>query len=187
MLIIGGGNPARVRAAIANAVERGEISEAAIDESCRLVAAIKSKYAKPVKKPRQLELSESYQEVSRAIANGSVTLVRDSQGLIPLSPSTASVCAIFFVPPRFAGEMVHFSPPLLAKGASVQLYNSRTEPSAVDEARALRCAQQSDITVVGSFQWAAKPFSAISFIRSVRICISTHLPWLLITVVCRAS
>src|SRR6185295_11753576 len=37
------------------------------------------------------------------------------------------------------------------------------------------------------FQCAANPFSAISFIRLVRICTSTHLPCGPITVVCRAS
>src|SRR3982750_4122397 len=37
------------------------------------------------------------------------------------------------------------------------------------------------------FQCAARPFSAISFIRLVRICTSTHLPCGPITVVCRAS
>src|SRR5665213_494661 len=37
------------------------------------------------------------------------------------------------------------------------------------------------------FQWAARPFSAISFMRLERIWISTHLPCGPITVVCRAS
>src|SRR3954468_23025748 len=37
------------------------------------------------------------------------------------------------------------------------------------------------------FQCAASPFSAISFIRLVRICTSTHLPCGPITVVCNAS
>src|SRR5438045_4979543 len=37
------------------------------------------------------------------------------------------------------------------------------------------------------FQCAANPFSAISFIRLVRICTSTHLPCGPITVVCNAS
>src|SRR5438552_18921636 len=37
------------------------------------------------------------------------------------------------------------------------------------------------------FQWAAKPFSAISFILFVRICTSTHRPSGPITVVCNAS
>src|SRR4029079_6065387 len=37
------------------------------------------------------------------------------------------------------------------------------------------------------FQWAANPFSAISFMRLVRICTSTHLPCGPITVVCSAS
>src|SRR5690606_20967555 len=37
------------------------------------------------------------------------------------------------------------------------------------------------------FQWAAKPFSAISFILLVRICTSTHWPLGPITVVCKDS
>src|ERR1035437_5733542 len=37
------------------------------------------------------------------------------------------------------------------------------------------------------FQCAANPFSAISFIRLVRICTSTHLPLEPITVVCKSS
>ena len=37
------------------------------------------------------------------------------------------------------------------------------------------------------FQWAAKPRTAISSIRLVRICTSTQMPSLPITVACRAS
>ena len=160
LLIIGNGNPARVRAAIVDAVNRGEISQAALDYDAQMVAKLKAKYAKPSPKPHSLEFSETYRDVSKAIADEGVTLVRDTQNLAPLTPSTASVCAVFFVPPRFAGDMVRFSAPLMRGGAEVQVYNSRVEPGAKDAKRAMECAALADVTVVGSFQWAAKPADA---------------------------
>jgi len=169
LLLIGSGDPGETIAAIRSAVESGELPAARIEESCRLVSALKKKYAKPARRSGGLEVSQTYRDVSRSIARDGVTLVRNAEGLVPLAPAASrTICAVFFTPPRFSGGMTAFSGPLMKKGWKVTLYNSRAEPAAADEARALECAKNADITIAGSFQWAAKPVrSQVALIKKL--------------------
>jgi beta-N-acetylhexosaminidase len=159
ILLLGSGDPGIARAAIRKAVESGRLPRGRIEESYRLVSALKKKYAKPGRRDSGLEVSGTYRDVSRSIARAGVTLVRNEEATVPFAPQVAApkVCAVFFTPPRFSGDMLSFSSPLMGKGWKVVSYNSRAEPSNIDEARALDCAENADLTVVGSFQWAAKP------------------------------
>jgi len=163
MILIGDTSYAKTRKEIRRAVKYGGLPRQAVDEGFRLVKQIKEKYgAPPHESPAALDVTETYQDVSRKIAREAVTVVRSSSGTIPFvaQSSGTAVCAVFFSPVRFSEDLSQFAAPLEANGCNVKISYLHAEPGHGDEAEALECSAGADLTVIGSFQWAGKPVLA---------------------------
>lgn len=109
-------------------------------------------------KQAPVPIERAYKQTLADLSKEAVTLVRDRDGLIPFSPDKQrpNVCAVFFAPPRFADQLAHISKPFLARGYHVRAYNAPLSPKEKDMARALKCAEEADLVVVASLQWADK-------------------------------
>jgi beta-N-acetylhexosaminidase len=77
-------------AALVDAVKRGEIPEARVDDALRRVLRVKQQFGLLSPDPRSLTPdrvgSPEYKMISRDVARQAVTLVRDDAQLIPLTP-----------------------------------------------------------------------------------------------------
>ena len=103
-------------------------------------------------------VERAYRTALTEISEEAVTLVRNREKTLPFSSAKpqATVCAVFFAPPRFADQLAHFAEPFLAQGYHVRTYNAPLFPKEKDTERALQCASGAEFVVVGSLQWADK-------------------------------
>jgi len=135
-----------------------------VQKAARKIFDIKQKMGlldKPAEVP--LPVTDAYQAELEKISNLSVTLVRNTNKLIPFSPSPKpvdktetkpTVCAVFFAPTRFADQLMSFSKPFLEKGWKIRTYNAALTPYKKDSERAAACAKNADLLILTSLQWA---------------------------------
>lgn len=99
---------------------------------------------------------------AKQITEKAVTLVRNEENLIPYEKRKTKVklCTIFFAPSRFANQLTHFIQPFMAENFEVSYYNAPLNPKKKDIERAKKCLQSTDISVIGSLQWANKEIPA---------------------------
>ncbi|MFH1619179.1 MAG: glycoside hydrolase family 3 N-terminal domain-containing protein, partial [bacterium] len=159
MVLIGGGNPLETRDALTKAVREGVIPAERLEEAYQRVLNVKKHAARIAQeKPSVSESGKAYLLISEEIAAGAVTLVRDTAGLIPLSGrfdvKKSSVCVIMFSPPRFADDLLALPKIFYAGGWKTVQYTASTDPDNDEKNRALEYANNADILIVGSFQWA---------------------------------
>ena len=107
---------------------------------------------------------KAYQQVAQTLAKKAITLVRDRQKLIPFinkkTKNVPKVCTLFFSPPRFAQDLLRISKPFIEQGWLVTQYNARLIPRENDFNYGKDCIENSDLSIIGSFQWANKPYYA---------------------------
>lgn len=143
---------------------RNQHLEENVQKAARKIFEIKQKMgllSAPAEVPPPV--AAAYQAELEKISNLSVTLVRNTDNLIPFSPApkTANkaevkptVCAVFFAPTRFADQLMSFSKPFLEKGWKIRSYNAALTPRKKDSERAAACAKGADLLIVTSLQWA---------------------------------
>lgn len=135
-------------------------AQSRVQDAARRVFALKEKLG--LLKDTVPTLPEATEKVYKTtleeLSKEAVTLVRDYNGLIPFisAKQRPTVCAIFFAPPRFADQLMPVSKPFLARNYQVRTYNAPLTPQEKDITRALKCAQDADLVVVASLQWADK-------------------------------
>ncbi len=109
-------------------------------------------------RPVPAPIERAYKQTLAELSKEAVTLVRDSDGLIPFSSAKErpTVCTVFFAPPRFADQLMHINKPFMERNYRVRTYNAPLTPHEKDTARALKCADGADLVVAASLQWADK-------------------------------
>ena len=106
-------------------------------------------------------IDHAYRSELQQISRRAVTLVRDRTNALPISSQPRNdkkplACVVFFAPGRFADQLMPFTRPFLEKGWRVRSYNAAMTPQAIDARRARACAQDTDLLVLTSLQWADK-------------------------------
>jgi len=142
-----------------NALVGKEVSQSRIDEAAKKVYDAKQKMGLFETPEETEDASEAFDKASEIIAQKAVTLLRNNKNIIPLKKESGKLCAVFFAPSRFSGELTSFTQPFLEKGWDVNYYNAAMQPSSKDLKRASSCADGADAVVIGTIQWADKPFA----------------------------
>ena len=131
-----------------------------VEKAARKIFDIKEKLGllDAERMPLPPPVQQAYQTALEKISNQSVTLVRNRQELLPVSPNkaTPTVCAIFFSPARFSDQLMSFSKPFMQKKWNIRSYNAALTPRQKDRERAEECAKGADLLIVTSLQWADK-------------------------------
>ncbi|ACC97651.1 Putative beta-glucosidase [Elusimicrobium minutum Pei191] len=141
-----------------------ELSQKRIEEASKKILDLKKQMGLfDEQKEPFTSTSKAYAAAAEVIAKKSVTVLRNKNNKIPLKEEFANtpgkkVCAVFFAPTRFAEEITSFNKPFLEKGWKVNYYNAIMKPTSKDLKRARECAKGADLFVIGTLQWAAKPF-----------------------------
>lgn len=157
--------PEAINAAIMEAMGNGLKTRRIDDAAARILAAKQKLYEQqnPLT-AGNFTTDQAFNTISGNIAGKAVTIIRDKAYLVPVPPvkgqKTSGLCAVFFAPPRFADDLIAFQGPFLKDNWQVRQYNAPITPSRADEEEASRCVTESDVAVIGSFQWADKPNTA---------------------------
>lgn len=123
---------------------------------------------------------KAYQEIASSVSKKAITLVRNDQNLIPFdTKSEKKVCTVFFAPSRFSQELLNINKPFMKEGWLVTQYNAQPIPRNKDLKYASECVQNSDLAIVGSFQWANKPY--FSQIRVINELLKINKPVVLVS------
>lgn len=108
---------------------------------------------------------KAYQNIAGSIAKKAITLVRDNDNIIPAAKifggtggKRKKVCTVFFIPPRFAGNIININKPFVEENWQVNQYNADLTPNKKDFKYAVKCIENSDLAVIGTFQWTNKPY-----------------------------
>ncbi|WP_424245391.1 beta-N-acetylhexosaminidase [Elusimicrobium posterum] len=138
-----------------------ELSEERVNAAAKKILDLKRDMGLFDETPREAigDIHKAYDAAALDIARKAVTLYKDDKGKIPLQTKSKNICAVFFSPTRFAEETAAFYRPFVAKGWNIKYYNAAMQPTSKDINRARECAEGSDVLVIGTLQWAAKPFS----------------------------
>ena len=96
---------------------------------------------------------KAYLDISRAISRKAITLITDKTGLLPLGKA-GQTAIIIFAPPRFGENTIELYKGLLERGYQAKQYFFDINPSPLDEGNVLKAADEADVLVIGSFQWA---------------------------------
>ncbi|MGB2578460.1 beta-N-acetylhexosaminidase [Elusimicrobium simillimum] len=142
-----------------------ELSEKRINDAAKKIYELKRDLGlfDTNKKEDNKETAKAYAAAANTIAQKAVTVLRNKSNAVPYKTDNhegKKLCAVFFAPTRFAEEITAFKQPFLEKGWKVNFYNAAMRPTSKDLKRANNCAKNADLVVVGSLQWAAKPFRA---------------------------
>jgi len=136
-----------------------EVSKTRIDEAAKRVLDLKKKAGLFDKPAAPEDVSGAFDKAVEIIAQKSVTLLRNENNLAPFKKENGKLCAVFFAPARFAGEIPAFTEPFLEKGWEVNYYNAPMFPGTKDLKRAEACAAGADALVLATMQWGAQPFT----------------------------
>lgn len=103
-------------------------------------------------------IGRAYRTTLEELSQEAVTLVRRRDSYIPFTSEKQrpTVCAVFFSPSRFADQLAYFTKPFLEQNFHVRAYNAPLSPHEKDAQRVFKCAEEADLVVVGSLQWADK-------------------------------
>ncbi len=184
MLLISRSDPQKAHGFLMDCVHT-KVPRRRVEDAARKIFALKerlglvdiSKQAPPLK-----STLPSFNYYAQKITEEAITKVRAQQGIIPYTKKTAAktqaktaegkykvgaqrgtkkpkLCAVFFSPLRFADQLPYFRAPFLEKGWDAQYYNAMLRPSENDVKYIEKCMQNADLTVLGSLQWADKPYA----------------------------
>lgn len=143
VLLTGKGDYEAVHAALMEAVHSGRLPEEILDRSVRRIRALKGRLTvKP--------LRGSAEDLARRIADASVTLYRNRDGLIPLAPEEGRrVLIVSFRHPKFDKAWAGFISEVRKSEPHVKTITvDAGDPDDVRES-----AAASDLLIVGTFQW----------------------------------
>ncbi len=140
-----------VEATVASA--QPEISRDFIRESAELVIDLKERmgYFNPAK----VKKNTKFDKMSRKAAQKGVTLVRDSQNLIPLNKKQKNVCTVFFADGIFGLQLKNFNDYLTKKGKDVTTVFAPRTPTEESAAQAQACMDGADVVVLGTSRTSA--------------------------------
>jgi beta-N-acetylhexosaminidase len=94
---------------------------------------------------------EFYSAVRKTAEKG-VTLARNAKKTLPVNKEQKEICSVFFADSIFGEQLKHFSNVLSANGKNVSHFIGAQKPSAEDAEKALQCAQNKDLVIIGSLQ-----------------------------------
>ncbi len=140
--------------AVVAAVRSGELSERRIEESVRRILRVKLRrgiVAEPFADERRVDDvvgTPAHRAAADAIADRSITLVRNDAGLLPLAPGPRRV--LLTAPGVLADE-------LAARGATVDVLETGDDPGDAAIAEAVARAGANDLTVVTTRAASAHP------------------------------
>ncbi len=127
-----------------------EVSVEHIHESAAKVLDLKYKLGLFSQDRKQPSADTGFDQASRRAAEAGVTLVRDTQKLIPLGREKETVCAVFFADGIFSLQVKAFTDYLTRRGKTVRAVFSPLAPSKKDAERAERCVAGADVAVLGT-------------------------------------
>jgi len=110
---------------IERAVEEGKISESRVDESVRRIFAMKSRHPAFPEGDLPAASEEGARVFARRVAEGSLTLVENQRGLLPLNPATTRRVQILLATPRENGapeRLKPFTDGLTARGIHSEIH-----------------------------------------------------------------
>lgn len=152
-------SPAADLKAVETAVRNGEISKEMIDEKCRRVLAYK--YALGLNNPQPIRIntlaedieSPESETVNQALANASMTLLRDAKNLVPLKNLAKNSIAIV----NIGGQGDRFVK-LCRKYAGVDIYHGLTDIASI---------KKHDIVVVALYSDSQSARSELARLKDV--------------------
>jgi beta-N-acetylhexosaminidase len=156
--------------AVVAGVQEGRYSEARIDQSVRRILQAKADLGLNRRKMVSLDSlryvvgDSSHTEMSRRIATRSITLVRDSLGVVPLkTPETTRVLSVTVGRRADLSAGVSFNGELRTRVKNLRAEFLAAEDPSADYARMERVADSSDVVIVSSYvgqNWDAVSASA---------------------------
>ena len=154
VLLIGKGDFGRAVKEIAAQVRKGNIPVGRLDQAYNKVLAAK-RAAGLYSPPReQSSFDKAYLDITKTLSAKAVTLLRDRGGLLPL-PKEKKVAVIIFAPQRFAQNAIDLYRGLLKADYDASYYFFEIGVKERELPAIMQAAEEADILVVGSFQWAA--------------------------------
>ncbi len=133
--------------------DKPEVSKEFIRESAAKIIELKERMG--YFNPAQVSEDTGFDEISRKVAEQGVTLVRDSQKLIPLARKYRKVCSIFFADGIFGLQLKNFNDYLEEKGKTVKTVFAPRTPTDETAEQAQKCMKGSDIVVLGTSRTSA--------------------------------
>ncbi|MFI5347810.1 MAG: glycoside hydrolase family 3 N-terminal domain-containing protein [Elusimicrobiota bacterium] len=143
------------------AVKDGRLSRARVDEAYARVAALKARFGTPPAAPVSVSSSAvvypdaaAHAALAREIAERAVTLLRNDEGLLPLTlAADKSLLVLMFRSPRYPKEMRAFKDALTARHARTEFLETAPSPDAATVAAALKAAGKADVVLIGTSEW----------------------------------
>ncbi|MCG2726849.1 MAG: glycoside hydrolase family 3 protein [Elusimicrobia bacterium] len=169
-ILIGQGNFDKTKTEILKALKKGTIKKERIDNAFDKIMACKKKYNLFKKQKSTSPFDKAYIEVSRALSEKAVTLVKNTDNLLPLNKPLYKnkIAIILFSPHRFDINSLFLYKTLYQFGLNVKQYKFDINPSARELKEIREYVEKADIVILGSFQWSAKQNkNQLKIIRSV--------------------
>ncbi|MCK4935828.1 MAG: glycoside hydrolase family 3 C-terminal domain-containing protein [Elusimicrobiales bacterium] len=157
-ILIGKGDFDKTKAEILKALKTGKLKEKRINDAFDRIISCKKKYNLFKKQKNTSPFDKAYVEVSKALSEKAVTLVRNNDDLLPLKKYQYrdKIAIILFSPHRFDISSLAFYKTLYRRGLNVKQYKFDIKPDARDLKKIKDYIEKADIIILGGFQWAAK-------------------------------
>lgn len=167
-VLLGSGAPYADIEAVVAAVKSGKITEERVDESCRKV--LMAKYQLGLSEKPQINLpgiskrvnSANADAVNERLAKGSITIVRDEHGLIPIGDLGKREIAVVSIGAGKGNEFAEYC----SKYAKVKEY--AVAQTGITQSQ-LAEITKADVVIIGVFSnsgWAAQAFSSLAALKS---------------------
>ncbi|MEA3307462.1 MAG: glycoside hydrolase family 3 protein, partial [Elusimicrobiota bacterium] len=157
-ILIGKGDFDKTKNEILRAIKKGTLPKDRIEAAFDRIIKCKREYDLFKKRKNTSPFDKAYVNVSRELSEKAVTLVRNTDGLLPLnkSLSESKIAIILFSPHRFDISSLEFYKTLYQSGFDIKQYKFDIDPSSRDKKKIIGYAKKADIVILGSFQWAAR-------------------------------
>lgn len=157
-ILIGKGDFNKTKNEILKALRTGKLKRERIEAAFEKVLACKKKYNLFKKQTGTSPFDKAYLDVSRELSEKAVTLVRNTDGLLPLKKHQYqdNIAIILFSPLRFDISSLALYKTFYQYGLNVKQYKFDIKPSSRDIKKIIGYAKEADIIILGSFQWSAK-------------------------------
>jgi beta-N-acetylhexosaminidase len=180
-ILIGKGDFNKTKTEILKAIKTGRLKKERIDAAFDKVLSCKKKYnlfkAETITSP----FDKAYINVSRELSEKAVTLVRNSEDLLPLKKYQYQdkIAIILFSPHRFDTSSLELYKTFYRHGLNVKQYKFDIKPSSRDLKKIKEYVEKYDIIIIGSFQWAAKQNK--NQLKIIKAILKTNKPSILIS------
>ena len=180
-ILIGKGDFDKTKAEILKALKTGKLKEKRINDAFDRIISCKKKYNLFKKQKNTSPFDKAYVEVSRALSEKAVTLVRNNDDLLPLKKYQYrdKIAIILFSPHRFDISSLAFYKTLYRRGLNVKQYKFDIKPDARDLKKIKDYIEKADIIILGGFQWAAKQNK--NQLKIIKSALKTGKPTILIS------